>query len=294
MTPWKTYQQQVVSQMETLLKDVLSEYPQHNSQLLQAMQYGLLNGGKRIRPFLVFAVGDMLNVARPNLEMCAVAVECIHSYSLIHDDLPAMDDDDLRRGKPTSHIVYGEATAILAGDALQTLAFDVLANYSAPATLERIELVSLLAKSGGYPGMCGGQALDLAATDCAVSLEQLHQIHELKTGALINACVAMPCVFAQLTDSQRNALRDFSHALGLAFQVKDDILDITSDTATLGKPQGSDQQANKSTFPSLMGLQGTQNYLNELHAKALNALNTLPWNTDLLRAFSDYVVQREH
>lgn len=294
MTSLKTYQQQIASEMENLLKDVLSNLPEHQSQLRQAMQYGLLNGGKRIRPFLVYAVGDMLNVSRTNLAMCAIAVECIHSYSLIHDDLPAMDDDDLRRGKPTSHIVYGEATAILAGDALQTLAFDVLANYPAPATVERIELVSLLAKSSGYAGMCGGQALDLAATDQTVPLSQLHQIHELKTGALINACVAMPCVFAQLSDSQRRALSDFSQALGLAFQVKDDILDITSDTATLGKPQGSDEKANKSTFPGLMGLQGTQDYLNELHAKALNALDTLPWNTDLLRAFSDYVVQREH
>lgn len=294
MAPWKTYQQQVANQMESLLEDVLNTFPQHNSQLLSAMRYGLLNGGKRIRPFLVFAIGEMLQVARPNLEMCAIAVECIHSYSLIHDDLPAMDDDDLRRGKPTSHLVYGEATAILAGDTLQTLAFEVLANYPAPATSERIKLVSLLAKSSGYLGMCGGQALDLAATDTAISLQQLHQIHELKTGRLIHACVAMPCVFATLSEAQHSALSDFAHALGLAFQVKDDILDITSDTATLGKPQGSDQQANKSTFPNLLGLQGTQNYLNELHTKALNALNTLPWNTDLLQAFSDYVIQREH
>lgn len=294
MTSWQTYQQQVAKHMQTLLTDVLCDFTEQNSQLLAAMQYGLLNGGKRIRPFLVFAVGEMLGVARPNLNMCAIAVECIHSYSLIHDDLPAMDDDDLRRGKPTSHIVYGEATAILAGDALQTLAFDILANYTAPATLERIKLVGLLAKASGYGGMCGGQALDLAATNTSIALDQLHQIHELKTGALIQACVAMPCVFAKIDNDHHRALNDFAHALGLAFQVRDDILDITSDTETLGKPQGSDEQANKSTFPSLMGLQGAQDYLHELHAKALSALNSLPWNTDLLRAFSDYVVQREH
>lgn len=276
------------------MTDVLDSMPHQNSDLLPTMRYSLLGGGKRIRPFLVYAAGDILGVEQTNLDMCAIAVECIHSYSLIHDDLPAMDDDDLRRGKPTSHIVYGEANAILAGDTLQSLAFDVLATYPAPATLERVQLIGILAKAAGYKGMCGGQALDLSATDKQTTLEELHQVHELKTGALISACMEMACVFANLPEQQLEQFKRYAHCLGLAFQVRDDILDITSDTETLGKPQGSDQQANKSTFPSLLGLEGAQKYLTTLHAESLHALDSIPYNTELLRAFSDFVVQREH
>lgn len=292
--PWQSFQEAVADRMESLLSEVLNNLPTQNSELLATMRYSLLGGGKRMRPFLVYAAGDILGVEKENLDICAIAVECMHSYSLIHDDLPAMDDDDLRRGKPTCHIVYGEANAILAGDALQCLAFDVLANHQAPAAIERVQLVSILGKAAGYKGMCGGQALDLSATNKQVSLDQLHQIHELKTGALISACMEMACVFGDLPESQLNHFKRFAHSLGLAFQVRDDILDITSDTETLGKPQGSDQEANKSTFPSLMGLEGAQNYLDDLHAEALHALDAIPYNTDLLRAFSDFVVKREH
>ncbi|MCY7296592.1 (2E,6E)-farnesyl diphosphate synthase [Alteromonas sp. a30] len=280
--------------MSHLLEQVINLQPQQDSALLPAMQYSLLNGGKRIRPFLIYATGEMLDINKENLDMCAIALECVHSYSLIHDDLPAMDDDNLRRGKPTCHIVYGEATAILAGDALQTLAFNVLADYPAPATVERIHLVSILSKAAGNQGMCGGQSLDLQATNQQVSLDALHQIHELKTGALISASMEMACVFADLPEQHRNTFQQYARALGLAFQVKDDILDITANTETLGKPQGSDEEANKSTFPSLLGLEGAENYLNELHMQALNALNAIPYNTELLKAFSDFVVQREH
>ena len=203
MSSWQSFQEAVASRMEMLLARVIDQQPKHNSDLLEAMRYSLLNGGKRMRPFLVYAAGEILGIKKENLDMCAIAVECMHSYSLIHDDLPAMDDDDLRRGKPTCHIVYGEATAILAGDALQSLAFDVLANYPAPATTERAQLVGILAKAGGYQGMCGGQALDLSATNKQVALNALHQIHELKTGALISASMEMACAFADLTQEQK-------------------------------------------------------------------------------------------
>lgn len=294
MSSWQSFQEAVASRMEMLLARVIDQQPKHNSDLLEAMRYSLLNGGKRMRPFLVYAAGEILGIKKENLDMCAIAVECMHSYSLIHDDLPAMDDDDLRRGKPTCHIVYGEATAILAGDALQSLAFDVLANYPAPATTERAQLVGILAKAGGYQGMCGGQALDLSATNKQIALNALHQIHELKTGALISASMEMACAFADLTQEQKAIFKQFAHALGLAFQVKDDILDITADTETLGKPQGSDEEANKSTFPNLLGLKGAQKYLGELHVQAISALDAIPYNTELLRAFSDFVVQRKH
>ncbi|UAA40803.1 (2E,6E)-farnesyl diphosphate synthase [Paraneptunicella aestuarii] len=292
--PWKAFQEQVAVRMESLLTEQINALPEHHSNLKAAMQHSLLAGGKRMRPFLVYAAGEILHVDKANLDMCALAVECIHTYSLIHDDLPAMDDDDLRRGKPTCHVVYGEASAILAGDSLQTLAFDILANYPAPATLERVKLVSILSRAAGYQGMCGGQALDLAATNKTVSLSALHQIHELKTGALIKSCIEMVCALAHLNEQETDSFSQYAHALGLAFQVRDDILDVTSDTQTLGKPQGSDQDANKSTFPSLMGLEQAQQYLQDLHQQALHALDAIPYNTELLNAFSHYVVQREH
>ncbi|WP_028113828.1 (2E,6E)-farnesyl diphosphate synthase [Ferrimonas kyonanensis] len=264
-------------------------------RLLEAMRYGTLLGGKRARPFLVYSVGTMLGAEETTLDPLAAAVECIHAYSLIHDDLPAMDDDDLRRGQSTCHIAFDEATAILAGDALQTLAFEILANCELPSELEpnRIAMIRVLTRASGYQGMCGGQAIDLASTDSRISLEQLTQLHRLKTGALMRASVEMATLaVAQLAPEHKLALTEYADAIGLAFQVQDDILDITADTEQLGKPQGSDADANKSTFPSLLGLDGACEVAQSLHQDALTSLAKLPYNTDLLTDFARYIIER--
>ncbi|WP_417349158.1 (2E,6E)-farnesyl diphosphate synthase [Ferrimonas sp.] len=263
--------------------------------LLEAMRYGTLLGGKRVRPFLVYSVGIMLGADEKNLDPLAAAVECIHAYSLIHDDLPAMDDDDLRRGQPTCHIAFDEATAILAGDALQTLAFEILAEADLPEALEgnRVAMFRALARASGYQGMCGGQAIDLASTGKRIPLEALTQLHRLKTGALIRASVELATLAVpNLDPAHRLALVEYAEAIGLAFQVQDDILDITADTEQLGKPQGSDADADKSTFPALLGLEGACEVAQSLHKDALTSLAQLPYNTELLTDFARYIIER--
>ncbi|MCC5854559.1 MAG: (2E,6E)-farnesyl diphosphate synthase [Idiomarina sp.] len=266
------------------------------TRLHEAMQYSALLGGKRVRPFLVYAVGDMLGAALPDLDAPAVAVECIHAYSLIHDDLPAMDDDALRRGHPTCHIRFDEATAILAGDALQTAAFELLAKHPfVHVTPERqLNMIQSLAHASGSQGMCGGQALDIAATGQSISLAKLEQIHQLKTGALIRAAVRLGALTAPKSDQATQASLDiWADAIGLAFQVQDDILDVTSDTATLGKSQGSDQALEKSTYPQHLGLDGARQHLAELREKALQALSGITYNTQLLADFTNYLATRD-
>jgi farnesyl diphosphate synthase len=261
------------------------------------MHYALLLGGKRIRPFLVYAVGDMLGTNVSHLDTPASAIECIHAYSLIHDDLPAMDDDELRRGQPTCHVEFNEATAILAGDALQTLAFSILADgqLSGDAEPYRVTMISKLAKASGASGMCIGQAMDLQAENREIVLEQLEQIHRNKTGALIECAVTLGALASGEKGVQvMPALSDYAAKLGLAFQVQDDILDVISDTKTLGKPQGSDLGLNKSTYPSLLGLDGAKAKADTLLQQALHALATIPYNTQLLEDFARYVVQREY
>ncbi|MCC2614729.1 (2E,6E)-farnesyl diphosphate synthase [Aestuariibacter halophilus] len=290
-------QQQAVQQrIEHAIKDHFRQLDDHAPRLKAAMEYALLNGGKRMRPLLVYSVGNMLGLALSDLDPIALAIECIHGYSLIHDDLPAMDDDDLRRGKPTCHIQFDEATAILAGDALQTMAFDVLANapLSASASQRRITLLQSLVQASGYAGMCGGQAMDLAATDNAIEQHQLELLHQKKTGALLRAAILMPSQLLDIPTEHSLALENFARHVGLAFQVQDDILDIISDSQTLGKPQGSDQAHNKSTYPALMGLDGATAYLHELHQQALHALASLPYNTEILRGIADYLIHRKH
>ncbi|MGL4207718.1 MAG: (2E,6E)-farnesyl diphosphate synthase [Aeromonadaceae bacterium] len=265
--------------------------------LKAAMRHGLLLGGKRVRPFLVYATGNMLGVADELLDGPAAAIECIHAYSLIHDDLPAMDDDDLRRGHPTVHKAFDEATAILAGDALQTLAFTILADHPLPPTLahNQIQMLSQLARASGYAGMCGGQALDMEAEGQRVGLAALEQIHRHKTGALIECAVTLGALcHHQIQSEQLAALQQYAAAIGLAFQVQDDILDIIGDTATLGKPQGSDLALEKSTYPALLGLEEAKQLAHALHHQALAALAPLPYNTHLLRAFADYIVERTY
>ena len=291
------YQQSVAQAVDRYLVDCIESLPNHAPQLKQAMHYALLIGGKRMRPFLLRATGEMLNVSTSDLLGPAAAIEAIHAYSLIHDDLPAMDDDDLRRGHPTCHIKFDEATAILAGDALQTLAFELLCNCDLTESnkLKRIDLVKILSQSAGYLGMCGGQAMDLAATNQVISQIQLEALHSKKTGALISACVSMAIVLAKdVSEQDSQTLQHYAQLVGLAFQVQDDILDVVSDSATLGKPQGSDQALNKSTYPALLGLEQAKAYLQNLHQQALQALHALPYNTHMLESFTDFIIQRKY
>ncbi|AXT70115.1 MULTISPECIES: (2E,6E)-farnesyl diphosphate synthase [Vibrio] len=275
----------------------LEQLPYQELPLIDAMKYGLLLGGKRVRPFLVYITGQMFGCKPEDLDTPAAAIECIHAYSLIHDDLPAMDDDELRRGQPTCHIKFDEATAILTGDALQTLAFTILADGSLnpEAESQRINMIKALAHSSGSNGMCVGQALDLSAENRQISLEEMEEIHRKKTGALIDCAVKLGALAAgDKGIAVLPHLERYSKAIGLAFQVQDDILDIISDTETLGKPQGSDQELNKSTYPSLLGLEGAIEKAHSLLQEALQALEAIPYNTQLLEEFARYVIERKN
>ncbi len=275
----------------------LEQLPYQEQPLIQAMKYGLLLGGKRVRPFLVYITGQMLGCEPEDLDTPAAAIECIHAYSLIHDDLPAMDDDELRRGQPTCHIKFDEATAILTGDSLQTLAFTILADGALhpEAESQRINMIKTLAHASGATGMCIGQALDLGAENRQISLEEMEDIHRKKTGALIDCAVKLGALAAgEKGIKVLPHLERYSKAIGLAFQVQDDILDIISDTKTLGKPQGSDQELNKSTYPSLLGLEGAIEKAHSLLQEALQALEAIPYNTQLLEEFARYVIERKN
>lgn len=292
------------------LNDTLGVYQQRNNQVLEqwlnqlpasslseSMKYATLLGGKRLRPFLCYATGQLFGTAMEALDTPAAALECVHTYSLIHDDLPAMDNDDLRRGQPTCHIVYGDATAILAGDALQTLAFSIMAEGALSENAEkyRIEMVKSLAKASGAQGMCLGQALDLQSENKLISLDQLEQIHRNKTGALIIAAVELGAYAAgESAIPYLPQLSAYAAAIGLAFQVHDDILDIIGDTKTLGKPQGSDLSANKNTYPALLGLEGAKQKAQQLVEQAIQNLDGIPYNTQLLEQFAHYTIDRNN
>jgi farnesyl diphosphate synthase len=264
-------------------------------KLHAAMRYAVLGGGKRVRPVLVYATGAALGVESSRLDAAACAVEMVHAYSLVHDDLPAMDDDELRRGRPTCHIAFDEATAILAGDGLLTLAFEVLASDDAMnvSAQQRIKMVQELAIASGNRGMVGGQAIDIAAEGTSLSLEQLQQMHAHKTGALIRAAVRLGALsFEELTPAQAESLDRYADAIGLAFQIRDDILDVEADTETLGKPQGSDAARDKPTYTSLLGLEGAKEKAQGLHQIALQSLQGFGESADPLRWISAYIVDR--
>ena len=284
------YQQRI----EAVLAQNLAPESQHPMRLHQAMRYAILDGGKRIRPLLVYVTGDCLNVELNTLDIAAAAVEMIHCYSLVHDDLPAMDNDDLRRGKPTCHKAFDEATAILAGDAIQANAFTLLAEDSTNSDAKRVKMLQVLGYACGSFGMAGGQAIDLAATGQSLTLEQLENMHQLKTGALIEASVLLAAIVADVDEHVYQSLASFAKLIGLAFQIQDDILDIESDTATLGKQQGADVALNKATFPALLGLEEAKHYLQQTYQAALNALINLGPKMDALRELAAYIVQREH
>lgn len=284
---------------DNALQRYITPLPFQSTPLVEAMHYGALSGGKRLRPFLVYATGEMFGVNSETLDVPAAAVEFIHAYSLIHDDLPAMDDDDLRRGQPTCHIKFGEANAILAGDALQTLAFSILSDepMEGVSTGDRLAMVSELARASGVAGMCGGQALDLNAEGKQVSLEELERIHHHKTGALIRAAVRMGAYCAGVRGREAlSALDCYAQSIGLAFQVQDDILDVVGDTATLGKRQGADQELGKSTYPALLGLEQARQKALDLCNDALAALKILETqslDTTVLSALARYIIQRD-
>ncbi len=262
-----------------------------------AMRYGVLDGGKRLRPLLVLAAAQAVDGQAPVALRAACAVELIHAYSLVHDDMPCMDNDVLRRGKPTVHVQFGQAQAMLAGDAMQALAFELLTpldEAEIPPALQA-RLVALLARGAGHSGMAGGQAIDLASVGHALNEAELRRMHELKTGALLQASVDMGAACGSATGATRDALSRYGHAIGLAFQVVDDILDVTQDTEVLGKTAGKDQEQSKPTYVSLMGLQGAQRHAHELHEQALQALSAsaLP-DTQRLRELADLVVRRQY
>ncbi|PPC91656.1 MAG: (2E,6E)-farnesyl diphosphate synthase [Methylobacter sp.] len=266
-------------------------------KLHEAMRYSVLNGGKRMRPMLTYCTGNTLGLSPEILDGPACAVEFIHVYSLIHDDLPAMDDDDLRRGKPTCHVAFDEATAILAGDALQALAFETLAHdASMSADAEaRLQMITILAKASGSQGMVGGQAIDLASVGQKITLPELENMHIHKTGALIRASVNLATLAKPDIDPElAKKLDRYAKCIGLSFQVKDDILDEESDTATLGKTQGKDKSNDKPTYPALLGLSGAKAKALELHEQALESLAVFGPEADLLRDLSLYIIQRDH
>jgi len=277
-------------------------------KLRQAIEYSLLNGGKRIRPVLVYAAAEAIDpklryrtsgtadehtvAETENLDAIATAVEMLHTYSLIHDDLPAMDDDDLRRGQATCHKAFDEATAILAGDALHSRAFEILTELRHCPSKTQLKLLSTLAKAAGPRGMVGGQAIDLAAVNKGIDIQQLETLHQLKTGALIRAAVAMGAIYAQANPEQLQSLDSYAQAIGLAFQVQDDILDIEGDTDTLGKTQGADIALNKPTYPSLLGLENARAKAQELHTQAIVSLAGLGESARPLRDLSAYIISR--
>jgi farnesyl diphosphate synthase len=290
-----TYYQQRINEF---LAEKLASLTITDTKLLEAMRYGLLIGGKRMRPYLAYITGEVTGADLNDIDAVAGALECIHAYSLLHDDLPAMDDDDLRRGKPTCHKAFDEATAILAGDALQTLAFDILSHhvFSEKVTNNKhMKLIQQLVSASGYQGMCGGQALDLSATDKEISITELEVLHSLKTGALLKASVLMSAGCSeQVTEDHKKALSEYAQLIGLAYQVQDDIIDLTSTEEELGKPVGSDLAANKSTYPALLGLQAAQAKAENLLLQALQALARLPYNTQRLADFASFIVKRSH
>ena len=267
------------------------------TRLHEALRYSALGGGKRVRPVLVYATAQALGMPETAVDGVACAVELIHAYSLVHDDLPAMDDDDLRRGRPTCHKAFDEATAILVGDALQVLAFETLASGPGlpadPAI--RLELVRLLAIASGTNGMAGGQALDLAAVGRQLSLAEVEEMHARKTGALIHASVMMAAACSERTsESITRALDEFARAVGLAFQIQDDLLDIEGDATLLGKATGADRAHDKPTYPSSVGVDAARSRMNELHARALEALAFIGPRAATLASVSDWLVLRKY
>ncbi len=285
------YQQQV----DQALEQLLTAKSYRANELSQAMHYSTFNGGKRIRPLLVYLTGQALGLNAEYQDAPACAVELIHCYSLVHDDMPAMDDDDLRRGKATCHKQFSEAIALLTGDALQTLAFEALTQSTYLHDKQIVSMVRVLAQCSGITGMAGGQAIDLSSTGQTLSLEKLKTMHEHKTGALIRASVQLGALCSEtLSANEQELLDKYAKNIGLSFQIKDDILDIESDTLTLGKQQGADIHLNKATYPALLGLDGAKKMAQTCHYNALESLDQFDHHADPLRELSEFIITRSH
>lgn len=286
-------------QVDKALERYLRALANQQEPLVQAMRYGALLGGKRLRPVLVYQTGRLFGLTPANLDAPASAIECIHAYSLIHDDLPAMDNNIMRRSLPTCHVKFGETTAILAGDALQALAFSILADAEMPevSLRERLQMISTLAATSGADGMCIGQALDLAAEGQQVSAACLETIHQHKTGAIIRAAVRIGVLAAGERGNRILGYLDrFATTIGLAFQIQDDILDIVGDSQTTGKHQGTDQESNKSTYPALLGLDMARAKAQDLYHESLVSLecvSALGYDTTTLVALAHYIIERD-
>ncbi|WP_276487510.1 polyprenyl synthetase family protein [Ectopseudomonas mendocina] len=289
------YQKRCQNRVDAALGTLFQPPRTELERLYQAMRYSVMNGGKRVRPLLVYAACEALEGDIERADGAACAVELIHAYSLVHDDLPAMDDDDLRRGQPTTHKAFDEASAILAGDALQSLAFEVLADRRRnPQEAEtRLQMIELLSQAAGPAGMVGGQAIDLGSVGLQLDQQALEVMHRHKTGALIEASVVLGALASGNPDElARKALLQYARAIGLAFQVQDDILDVESDTATLGKTQGKDEAHDKPTYPALLGLDAAKDYALELRDQALHVLRPFGNSAEPLRELARYIVER--
>ena len=297
MESWQTLQQQWRERADAALEKWLPADTIAPERLHQAMRYSVINGGKRVRPILVYAAGHAVGVKQQQLDAPAAAIELIHAYSLVHDDLPAMDDDDLRRGQPTCHKAFDEATAILTGDALQTLAFHVLADGlddELPASQLK-DIINTLATSSGSRGMAGGQAIDLESVGKELNVAQLENMHIHKTGALIRASVRMGALCKPGIDKKTLKKMDhYAKCIGLAFQIQDDILDVEADTETLGKTQGSDIAKNKPTYPSLMGMDEAKQMATELVNDAIETLQPFGEAAEPLKAIAQYIIKRAY
>lgn len=291
------YQASCQARVDAALEPLFQAPSEKLQRLYAAMRYSVMNGGKRVRPLLAYAACEALGAPPAQANGAACAVELIHAYSLVHDDLPAMDDDDLRRGQPTTHKAFDEASAILAGDGLQSLAFGALLDprlSPQPAEL-RLAMVQALAAAAGPAGMVGGQAIDLGSVGLRLDQQALEYMHRHKTGALIEASVRLGALASGHADPARlEALQVYAQAVGLAFQVQDDILDIESDTATLGKRQGADLARDKPTYPALLGLEAAKSYAIELRDQALAALEGFGESAEPLRALARYIVERRN
>ena len=292
----KEFAQMVATRVNEFMKDYLRSFDDAAPNSKDAMSYGLLLGGKRARPLLVYATGLALGQDIKKLDFAASAIECIHAYSLIHDDMPEMDNDKLRRGRETVHVKFGQTVALLAGDALQTMGFELVSDPKSNLSNQSIaKLTHILATKAGYSGMCGGQAIDLDSEGKHLELDKLRLLHSKKTGALIRAAVLMGAYSADnVTENQVKTLDEYATWTGLAFQVWDDVLDVIGDTKVMGKTQGADISLDKSTYPSLMGIEKAKEYAQECAQKAIFCIKTLDIDTTLLEQFALFTVQRDH
>ena len=293
-TPFPEWMVATQERIEAALSRHLPSEEAIPARLHQAMRYSCLNGGKRVRPLLAFAAGELCQAAPNKLEAVSCAVEMIHAYSLVHDDLPCMDNDVLRRGRPTCHVEYGEATALLVGDSLQTLAFDLLARENLGDAAIQLEMLRVLTHASGSLGMAGGQAIDLDSVGRPLELPELELMHALKTGALIRAAVLLGSLCGTpLSDEARATLDRFSKRAGLLFQVVDDILDCTASTATLGKTAGKDSAADKPTYVGLMGLERAREFADDLRTQALESLAVFGKSAQRLVELTNFITQRK-